>query len=57
MTKAPDKPRGPRATRNCRLIEEVQAYFAGGAPAKVALADELLRDRRAEAAKEREDNA
>lgn len=34
------------------VIEDVQAYFAGAAPAKVVLSEELLRDRREEAAKE-----
>jgi bifunctional DNA-binding transcriptional regulator/antitoxin component of YhaV-PrlF toxin-antitoxin module len=34
------------------VIEDVQAYFAGVAPAKVVLSEELLRDRRKEAAKE-----
>ena len=34
------------------VIREVQAYFAGAAPADVRLSDELLRDRREEAKRE-----
>jgi AbrB family looped-hinge helix DNA binding protein len=34
------------------VIEDVQAYFAEAAPAKVVLSEELLRDRRKEAEKE-----
>jgi bifunctional DNA-binding transcriptional regulator/antitoxin component of YhaV-PrlF toxin-antitoxin module len=34
------------------VIEDVQAYFAEAAPEKVVLSEELLRDRRNEAAKE-----
>jgi AbrB family looped-hinge helix DNA binding protein len=34
------------------VIQEVQEYFAAVAPAKVVLSEELLRDRREEAAKE-----
>jgi AbrB family looped-hinge helix DNA binding protein len=34
------------------VIEDVQAYFAGAAPAKIVLSEELLRDRRKEAVKE-----
>jgi AbrB family looped-hinge helix DNA binding protein len=34
------------------VVEDVQAFFAGAAPAKVVLSEELLRDRRKEAAKE-----
>ena len=35
-----------------KVLREVQAYFAGVAPANVLLSEELLRDRREEAAKE-----
>ena len=34
------------------VIRDVQAYFAGAAPADVMLSEELIRDRRREAAKE-----
>ena len=34
------------------VIQELQGYFAGVVPAKVVLSEELLRDRREEAAKE-----
>lgn len=34
------------------VVEDVQAYFSGVAPAKVVLSEELLSDRRKEAAKE-----
>jgi bifunctional DNA-binding transcriptional regulator/antitoxin component of YhaV-PrlF toxin-antitoxin module len=37
------------------LIRDVQAYFAGTAPKGVRLSDELLRDRREEAARESRD--
>jgi len=34
------------------VISEVQAFFADAAPADLVLSEELLRDRRAEAARE-----
>jgi AbrB family looped-hinge helix DNA binding protein len=34
------------------VIREVQAFFADAAPSEVVLSDELLRDRREEAARE-----
>ena len=34
------------------IIREVQAYFAGAAPADVSLSEELMRERREEANKE-----
>ncbi len=37
------------------VIREVQAFFADVAPADVLLSEELLRDRRAEAAREERD--
>ncbi|MCI0459645.1 MAG: AbrB/MazE/SpoVT family DNA-binding domain-containing protein [Gemmataceae bacterium] len=37
------------------VIREVQGYFAGVAPASVVLSEELLRDRREEAAREADD--
>lgn len=36
------------------VVRDVQKYFAGTAPKGVRLSDELLRDRRAEAAKDRD---
>src|SRR5579883_1361388 len=37
------------------VVRDVQAYFAGTAPKGVRLSDDLLRDRRAEAARETRD--
>jgi bifunctional DNA-binding transcriptional regulator/antitoxin component of YhaV-PrlF toxin-antitoxin module len=37
------------------VIRDVQAYFAKAAPADVVLSEELLKDRRAEAAREKRD--
>jgi bifunctional DNA-binding transcriptional regulator/antitoxin component of YhaV-PrlF toxin-antitoxin module len=37
------------------VISEVQAFFVAAAPANVCLSDELLKDRRAEAAREKHD--
>jgi AbrB family looped-hinge helix DNA binding protein len=37
------------------VIEDVQAYFTGAAPAKVVLSEELSRDRRRDAAKEEDE--
>ena len=37
------------------VVREVQAYFAAAAPADVALSEELIQDRRAEAARDERD--
>ena len=37
------------------VVREVQAYFAAVAPADMVLSDELMKDRRAEAARDQRD--